>query len=81
MAPDKKPDVARRLGLPIDSSARQQSLHFGSGEHLSSVVRVVERLDSERVAGEGQLFTATIPQGKCEHPAKVGEHFIAAILV
>ena len=74
-------DNAGRVGLSRDGAAGQQSLGLGGKAERPAIVRVIKRLDAERIAGEQQAVLLRIPQSEGEHTAEGLDHGGATIRI
>ena len=55
----------------------EDALDLGSEDEAAVLLRVVERLDAEEVAGTEQLARIAVPDGEREHAAQTVEHAFA----
>src|SRR6266850_200753 len=59
----------------------QNSLDLGSKDQASSGLRVVQRLNSQAIAGDKKLSAARVPYGKSKHSAQVLDTFLSKIFI
>ena len=55
----------------------EDALDLGSEDEAAVLLRVIERLDAEEVAGAEQLARVAVPDGEREHAAQAVEHAFA----
>ena len=55
----------------------EDALDLGSEDEAAVLLRVVERLDAEEIAGAEQLARIAVPDGEREHAAQAVEHAFA----
>src|SRR6185312_2799554 len=65
----------------VDQAALENRLDLRSEEEPVAGLRPVERLDAEPIACEEQALPCGIPDGKCEHAAKVIDRRCTPLLV
>ena len=76
-APEKKSDMSGSLGTCVDVLSSQQCFHLRRDADRPAIVRIVERFNAERIAGEKERAFPCVPDRERIHPAKIVDHLRA----
>ena len=79
--PQKKCDMARRIDRSIDLPAGNERFDLRRNPKSFAIVRVIKRLDAERIAREKKLIAPGVPNGEGVHASHPAQHRVAACFI